>query len=253
VVGIVQAETSTGAWQPLEEISKAVHDAGALLLVDAVTALGAIPIEVDAWGIDAIYSCSQKGLSCPPGLSPVSFSRRALDAVKARRTPVQSFYFDVTLLGQYWGSERVYHHTAPINMNYGLYEGLRLLQQEGIENVFARHVLNHRALKAGLAALGIKYVAQEGHQLPQLNAVLVPAGVDEATVRTQLLKRFNIEVGSGLGAFKGKVWRIGLMGYRSRQANVLYFLGALEQLLGEAGHKFAPGASVAAANGVYAQ
>jgi alanine-glyoxylate transaminase/serine-glyoxylate transaminase/serine-pyruvate transaminase len=161
VVGIVYAETSTGAWQPLEEISKAVRDAGALLLVDAVTALGAIPVEVDAWGIDAIYSCSQKGLSCPPGLSPVSFSRRAVEAVQARKTPVQSFYFDITLLAQYWGSERVYHHTSPINMNYGLYEGLRLLEEEGLENVFARHLRNHRALKAGLGALGLAYAARK--------------------------------------------------------------------------------------------
>lgn len=253
VVAIVQAETSTGANQPLQEISKAVHDAGALLLVDAVTALGAIPVEVDAWRIDAIYSCSQKGLSCPPGLSPVSFSPRAVEAVLARKTPVQSFYFDISLLAKYWGTERVYHHTAPINMNYGLYEGLRLLAEEGLENVFARHVLNHQALKAGLSALGVEYAAQEGHQLPQLNAVLVPDGIDEAAIRTQLLSRFNIEIGAGLGAFKGKVWRIGLMGYGSRQANVLYFLGALEQLLDEAGYQFEAGSSIAAANGIYQQ
>jgi alanine-glyoxylate transaminase/serine-glyoxylate transaminase/serine-pyruvate transaminase len=251
VVAVVQAETSTGANQPLEEISHAVHDAGALLLVDAVTALGAIPVEVDAWKIDAVYSCSQKGLSCPPGLSPVSFSPQAVEAVLARKTPVQSFYFDITLLTRYWGTERVYHHTAPINMNYGLYEGLRLLEEEGLENVFARHVLNHQALKAGLSALGVKYAAQEGRQLPQLNAVLVPKGVDEAAIRTQLLNRFNIEIGAGLGAFKGKVWRIGLMGYGSRQANVMYLLGALEQLLAEAGHPFEAGASIAAATGVY--
>ncbi|MEQ8788623.1 MAG: alanine--glyoxylate aminotransferase family protein [Pirellulaceae bacterium] len=252
VVAIVQAETSTGANQPLEEISIAVHDAGALLLVDAVTALGAIPVEVDAWQVDAIYSCSQKGLSCPPGLSPVSFSPQAVETVLARKTPVQSFYFDISLLAKYWGTERVYHHTAPINMNYGLYEGLRLLEEEGLENVFSRHVRNHQALKAGLSALGVQYAAQEGYQLPQLNAVLVPAGIDEAAVRKQLLERFSIEIGSGLGAFKGKVWRIGLMGYGSRQANVLYFLGALEQLLAEAGHRFTAGSSVAAANGVYA-
>jgi alanine-glyoxylate transaminase/serine-glyoxylate transaminase/serine-pyruvate transaminase len=253
LVAVVQAETSTGANQPLEEISRAVHDAGALLLVDAVTALGAIPVEVDAWKIDATYSCSQKGLSCPPGLSPVSFSPQAVETVLARKTPVQSFYFDITLLAKYWGTERVYHHTAPINMNYGLYEGLRLLEEEGLENVFARHLLNHQALKAGLSELGVKYAAEEGHQLPQLNAVLVPEGVDEAAIRTQLLQRFNIEIGAGLGAFKGKVWRIGLMGYGSRQANVMYFLAALEQLLAEAGHPFEAGASIAAANRVYRQ
>ena len=251
VVGIVMAETSTGAWQPIEEIAKLVHDAGALLIVDAVTSLGGVPVEVDAWNIDAIYSGSQKCLSCPPGLSPVSFNQRALDVVLARKTKVQSWYLDVSLLASYWGQERVYHHTGPINMSYALYEALRIVHEEGLENCFARHLRNHAALKAGLAAIGIQYAAQEGHQLPMLNAVKIPSGIDDAKVRGALLNRFGIEIGGGLGAFKGKVWRIGLMGYGSRPANVLLFLSALEQLLAEQDYKFDHGASVAAANARY--
>ena len=251
VLGIVMAETSTGALQPLEEISQLVHDAGGLLLVDAVTALGGVPVEVDGWNIDAIYSGSQKCLSCPPGLAPVSFSARAMEVVLGRKTKVQSWYLDVSMLARYWSEERVYHHTAPINMTYGLYEALRLIHEEGLENCFRRHALQHQALKAGLAAIGIRYATQEGHQLPMLNAVLVPAGVDDAQVRRGLLERFGIEIGGGLGAFKGKAWRIGLMGHGSRPRNVLLFLGALEQLLAEQGYRFDAGASVAAANHVY--
>ena len=252
LVGIVMAETSTGALQPIEEISKLVHDSGAMLLVDAVTSLGGVPVEVDAWNIDAIYSGTQKCLSCPPGLSPVSFGPRAMEAVLARKSKVQSWYLDVTMLAKYWGSERVYHHTAPINMTYGLYEALRLIHEEGLESCFARHTLNHRALKAGLAAIGIEYAAQPGHQLPMLNAVRIPEGVDDAAVRAGLLNRFGIEIGGGLGAFKGKVWRIGLMGYGSRANNVFVLLAALEQLLAEQKHRFQHGASIAAASDEYA-
>jgi alanine-glyoxylate transaminase/serine-glyoxylate transaminase/serine-pyruvate transaminase len=253
VVGIVAAETSTGARQPLEEIAKLVHDAGALLLVDAVTALGGIPLEVDKWGLDIVYSGTQKCLSCPPGLAPVTFGPKAVEKLHARKTKVQSWYLDTTMLSQYWGQERVYHHTAPINMTYGLYEALLLILEEGLEPCFARHARNHAALKAGLAAIGIGYSAQEGHQLPMLNAVKVPEGVDDAAVRKGLLERFGIEIGGGLGAFKGKVWRIGLMGYGARPNNVLLVLGALEQLLAEQGAKFNHGASVAAANEFYAK
>ncbi|MBW3599243.1 MAG: alanine--glyoxylate aminotransferase family protein [Planctomycetes bacterium] len=253
VVGIVMAETSTGAWQPLEEISQLVRDSGAMLLVDAVTSLGGVPVEVDEWGIDAIYSGSQKCLSCPPGLAPVSFSPRAVEAVMNRKRKVQSWYLDITMLANYWGTDRVYHHTAPINMSYALYEALRLVHEEGLEACFARHMLNHRALRAGLAALGIEYAAQEGHQLPMLNAVRIPAGVNDAKARKALLERFGIEIGGGLGDFKGKVWRIGLMGHASRATNVLVFLAALESLLAEQGHKFDHGASIAAANEVYAK
>jgi len=253
MVGIVMAETSTGAWQPIEEISRVVHEAGALLLVDAVTALGGVPVEVDAWGIDVLYSGTQKCLSCPPGLAPVTFGPRAMEAIERRKTKVQSWYLDITMLAKYWGSERVYHHTAPINMTYGLYEALRLIHEEGLEQCFARHLLHHRALKAGLGAIGIQWASQEGHQLPMLNAVRIPAGIDDLAVRRALLEEFGIEIGAGLGDFKGKVWRIGLMGYGSSARNVLVLLAALDQLLARQGHHFERGAGVAAANDVYAQ
>lgn len=252
VVGIVMAETSTGAWQPIEEISRIVHEAGAMLLVDTVTALGGVPVEVDKWNIDAVYSGSQKCLSCPPGLAPVSFNERAMQTILNRKTKVQSWYLDVSMLASYWGSDRVYHHTAPINMSYALFEALQVILEEGLESCCARHMLQHHALKAGLAAIGIHYAAQPGHQLPMLNAVRVPDGVDDATIRRGLLQRFGIEIGAGLGAFKGKVWRIGLMGYGARPANVLLFLAALEQLLAEQHYRFVHGSSIAAANSVYA-
>lgn len=217
-----------------------------------MTALGGIPVEVDAWNIDAIYSGTQKCLSCPPGLSPVSFSPRAMEIIMSRKKKVQSWYLDVSMLANYWGQNRVYHHTGPINMTYALYEALRLIHLEGLETCHARHLRNHRALRAGLAAIGIQYATHESCTLPQLNAVLVPAGVDDAGVRSALLNRFGIEIGAGLGAYKGKVWRIGLMGYASRMANVLLFLAALEQLLAEQGCRFTRGASIAAANTAYA-
>jgi alanine-glyoxylate transaminase/serine-glyoxylate transaminase/serine-pyruvate transaminase len=253
VVAIVMAETSTGAWQPIEEIAAAVRDAGAMLILDTVTALGGIPVEIDMWQVDAVYSGTQKCLSCPPGLAPVSFSDRAVEKILKRREKVRSWYLDVSLIANYWGGDRVYHHTAPINMTYALHEALRLILEEGLEASFARHRRNHEALKAGLAAIGIEYATQPAHALPQLNAVRIPAGVDDAAVRKALLEQFNIEIGAGLGAFKGKVWRIGLMGYASRQSNVLLLLCALEQLLVRHGHRFEPGAAVAAANAVYGQ
>ena len=226
VVGIVMAETSTGAWQQIPEISRVVHDAGALLLVDTVTALGGIPVEVDAWNIDAIYSGTQKCLSCPPGLSPVSFSPRAMEVILSRKKKVQSWYLDVNLLASYWGQERVYHHTAPISMNYALHEALRLVLLEGLENRFRRHQENHLALKRGLSDIGVALASQEGHQLWQLNAVTVPQGVDEATLRKRLLAEHNIEVGAGLGSLKGKIIRVGLMGETSKRENVEKFLNA---------------------------
>ena len=251
VVAIVMAETSTGAWQPIEEIAAAVRDAGAMLIVDTVTALGGIPVEIDKWQIDAVYSGTQKCLGCPPGLAPVSFSDRAVEKILKRKEKVRSWYLDVSLIANYWGGDRVYHHTAPINMTYALHEALRLLLEEGLEASFVRHRKNHLALKAGLAAIGIEYATQSGRELPQLNAVRIPSGVDDAAIRKGLLERFNIEIGAGLGAFKGKVWRIGLMGYSSRQTNVLVFLAALEQLLAEHGHKFEHGSAVAAANAAF--
>jgi alanine-glyoxylate transaminase/serine-glyoxylate transaminase/serine-pyruvate transaminase len=252
VLAIVHAETSTGAWQPLEGLGKLCHELDALLVVDAVTALGCVPVKVDEWELDAVYSCSQKGLSCPPGLSPVTFSPRAEEAMGRRKAKVQSWYLDVTLIRQYWGSERAYHHTAPITMNYALREGLRLVHEEGLEARWERHVRNHRALKAGLTALGMKYSAKEGRQLPQLNAVYVPAGIDDLAVRKRLLADFGIEIGGGLGDFKGKVWRIGLMGHNSRPAAVFTVLGALEQCLRGVGVKVTPGAGVGAAEEAYA-
>jgi alanine-glyoxylate transaminase / serine-glyoxylate transaminase / serine-pyruvate transaminase len=253
IVAIVMAETSTGAWQPIEEIASAVREAGAMLIVDTVTALGGIPVEIDKWQVDAVYSGTQKCLGCPPGLAPVSFSDRALDKILKRKEKVRSWYLDVSLIANYWGGDRVYHHTAPINMTYALHEALRLVLDEGLEACFARHRKNQQALKAGLAQLGIEYATQSGRELPQLNAVRIPSGVDDAAVRKGLLDRFGIEIGAGLGAFKGKVWRIGLMGYSSRQSNVLILLAALEQLLAEQGHRFEHGASVAAANEVYSK
>lgn len=252
VVGLVMAETSTGAWQPIEEISTLVHDAGAMLLVDAVTSLGGVPVEVDRWNIDAIYSGTQKCLSCPPGLAPVSFNQRAIESVLARKSKVQSWYLDVSMLANYWGDDRVYHHTAPINMSYALYEALRVIHEEGLTACFERHRLNHQALQAGLTAMGIEFTAQDGHQLPMLNAVRIPDGVDDAEIRGSLLNRFGIEIGGGLGEFKGKVWRIGLMGYASRDTNVLTLLAALDQLLAEQGCKFDRGIAIAEANRVYA-
>jgi alanine-glyoxylate transaminase/serine-glyoxylate transaminase/serine-pyruvate transaminase len=247
VLGIVHAETSTGAWQPAEELGKVCHEFGTLLVLDAVTSLGCVPLRIDDWQVDAVYSCSQKGLSCPPGLSPVSFSPRAVEAIKRRKTKVQSWYLDTTLIEHYWDSDRMYHHTAPISMIYAIREGLCLVHEEGLEARWARHLRNHKALKAGLTALGMAYTAAEGHQLPQLNAVRIPAGVDDAKVRQRMLNEFNIEIGSGLGELKGKAWRIGLMGHGSRPANVLLILAALEQCVVNQGAAVAPGAGVAAA------
>jgi alanine-glyoxylate transaminase / serine-glyoxylate transaminase / serine-pyruvate transaminase len=251
VLAIVHAETSTGAWQPIEGLGRLCHEFDTLLVVDCVTALGCIPVEADRWEADAVYSCTQKGLGCPPGMAPVSFSPRALDAIRKRTTRVQSFYLDVTQLIRYWGEERFYHHTAPISMVYALHEGLRMVLEEGLSERFARHRRNHEALKAGLSALEIGYAAAEGRQLPQLNAVRIPQGCDDLAVRKRLLSEFGIEIGGGLGEFKGKVWRIGLMGYGSRPNNVLLFLAALEKCLLAAGVAIDAGAGIAAANAVY--
>ena len=248
VVGIVHAETSTGAGQPIEEISRIVHEHGALLIVDTVTSLGGMKVEVDKWQIDACYSGSQKCLSCPPGLSPVTFSEAAVKILDQRRSKVQSWYLDLTMIRQYWGAERLYHHTAPINMNYALLEALKIVKEEGLEKRWARHLANHQILKAGLAAIGIKYVTQAGYELPMLNAIAIPPGADDLAVRKQLLNEFGIEIGGGLGVFKGNAWRIGLMGAASTRSNVLLFLAALEKCLAEQGVKFDRGASIAAAN-----
>jgi alanine-glyoxylate transaminase/serine-glyoxylate transaminase/serine-pyruvate transaminase len=251
LVALVHAETSTGAWQPIPDVARLAHEHGALFLADCVTSLGGVPVEIDAWEVDAAYSGTQKCLSCPPGLSPITFGPRALEALRARKTKVRSWYFDLTLLSQYWGEERVYHHTAPISMNYALREALRLVAEEGLPARFARHERNHEALAAGLAALGLELAAEAGHRLPMLNAVTVPEGVDEARVRSRLLSENGIEIGGGLGPMKGKVWRIGLMGESSRRSHVLSVLAALEDGLRAEGRRVAPGTALAAAQSVY--
>ncbi len=246
LVAIVHAETSTGALTPVEEISKLAHAAGALLLLDAVTSLAGCPVRIDEWNVDAVYSGTQKCLSCPPGLSPVSLNARALEVARSRRIKVQSWYLDVNLLASYWGEARVYHHTAPISMNYALHAALRLVLEEGLENRWRRHKQNHLALKSALGAIGLELASQEGHQLWQLNAVRVPQGVDEADVRKRLLNDFNIEVGAGLGPLKGKIWRVGLMGETSSRENVRIFLSAFCQVLNECGRKTDVKAALAA-------
>ncbi len=253
LVVLVHAETSTGVWQPVEEIARLAHRYGALMVLDAVTSLACIPVLIDEWQIDACYSCTQKGLSAPPGLSPYTLSERAMAAIRGRKTKCRSWYLDVGLIAQYWGVERVYHHTAPITMNYALYEALRIVVEEGLEARWQRHQQNAAALQAGLSALGLEFAAQEGHRLPQLNAVKVPAGVDEAKIRAALLKTYNMEIGAGLGPFKGKVWRIGLMGESSRRENVVLVLNALEQLLKSAGVEIVRGRALAASDAVYGE
>ena len=231
LVAIVHAETSTGALTPVEELSRIAHSAGALMVLDTVTSLGGCPVRIDDWQIDAVYSGTQKCLSCPPGLSPVSFSPRAMEVATKRTRKVQSWYLDVNLLASYWGQERVYHHTAPITMNYALHEALRLVLVEGLEARWKRHQQNHELLKKGLDALGLSLGSQPGHQLWQLNAVTVPEGADEAGVRKALLNDYGIEIGAGLGPMKGKIWRVGLMGETSKPENVEKVLGALKALL----------------------
>ena len=231
VVGIVHAETSTGAAQPIAPISQVVHDAGALLLVDTVTSLGGMEVDVDGWRIDACYSGTQKCLSCPPGLAPVTFSTAAEGVIANRKTKVRSWYLDMNMVRKYWGSERLYHHTAPINMNYALHEALRIVLEEGLDARWARHAAQHEALKAGLADMGIRYLADPNHQLPMLNAVAAPEGVEEAAVRKRLLDEHDIEIGGGLGAFKGKAWRIGLMGESATPRHVAALISALKDIL----------------------
>lgn len=231
VIGIVHAETSTGAAQPIEPISRAAHEAGALLLVDTVTSLGGMEVNVDKWNIDACYSGTQKCLSCPPGLAPVTFSPAALSVIATRKTKVRSWYLDMTMIRNYWGSERLYHHTAPINMNYALHEALSIVLEEGLEKRWARHARMHGLLKQGLKPLGIKFLADPLNQLPMLSAVAVPDGVNEALIRKRLLDEYNIEIGGGLGEFKGKAWRIGLMGESATEHHINSLLAALRILL----------------------
>ena len=231
VLAIVHAETSTGVLQDLSPFRAIADSCGALLLVDTVTSLAGVPVDVDRMGIDAVYSGTQKCLSCPPGLSPVSFSERARRVLSARKTPVQSWYFDLNLIGPYFGGERVYHHTAPVNMIVALHEALRLVLEEGLEARYARHRAQATALRQGLDALGLALPVAETSRLPPLTLVRIPEGIDDRTVRAKLLADHGLEIGGGLGAFKGKAWRIGLMGASATARHVELCLGALEEAL----------------------
>ncbi|MCM4173481.1 alanine--glyoxylate aminotransferase family protein [Arenibacter sp. TNZ] len=232
LLAIVHAETSTGVLQPLEEISKLTKNAGALLVVDAVTSYCGTHLKVDEWGIDALYSGSQKCLSAPPGLSPVTFSQAAIDVLDRRKTKVQSWFLDLTLVKNYWaGAKRAYHHTAPISAMYAMREALRIVMEEGLENRFARHQKNHELLRDGLESLGFEFLVEKQHRLPMLNAVRIPEGVNDVEVRKQLLEKYNIEIGGGLGPFAGKIWRIGLMGESSNANHVNMLLAALKDVM----------------------
>jgi len=251
LLAVVHAETSTGVYQPVAELGRMAHRYGALFVMDAVTSLGCVPVEIDNWEVDACYSCTQKGVGAPPGLAPVTFSVRAMAKVHARKSKCRSWYFDLAGIERYWGSDRVYHHTAPITMNYALYEALRIVVEEGLEARFQRHRENAAALQAGVVAMGLALAAQEGYRLPQLTAVRVPNGIDDARVRGELLRLFNTEIGAGLGPFKGQVWRIGLMGESSRRQNVMLILNALETLLTAQGMELVRGAGLVAADKAY--
>lgn len=233
VVALVHAETSTGALQPLKDIAPLVHAHGGVLIVDAVTSLGGVPLHVDELDIDVCYSGSQKCLSCPPGISPITLGERAIEKLERRKTPVENWYLDLSLLSKYWGDERTYHHTAPISFNYALFEGLRVIAEEGLEARWERHRRNAALLWQGIEAMGLELHVPAEFRLPTLTTIRVPEGVDEVRVRARLLQDYNIEIGGGLGELKGKVWRVGLMGYSSRPENVLTFLAAFKEILGK--------------------
>ena len=249
LLAFVHAETSTGACSDAQILCKIAHENDALALVDAVTSLGGSELKVDEWEIDAIYSGSQKCLSCTPGISPVSFSERAIEVITNRKSRVQSWFLDTNLVMGYWGpnAKRAYHHTAPVNALYALHESLVMLQDEGLQNAWGRHTKNHLALRAGLEAMGLSFIVDEKYRLPQLNSVTIPEGVDEAAVRSRLLNEFNLEIGAGLGALAGKVWRIGLMGHSSRAENIFLCLGALEAVMADMGADINTGVALSAA------
>ena len=252
-IAFVHAETSTGACSDVQALCGLAAKYDCLSIVDAVTSLGGIELQVDNWDIDAIYSGTQKCLSCVPGLSPVSFSERAAEEIRQRKTKVQSWFLDLNLVMGYWGSDakRSYHHTAPINSLYALHESLLILQEEGLQNAWNRHALNHEALAAGLESLGLKFVVDKEYRLPQLNAVSFPDSVDDVAVRTALLNDYNLEIGSGLGVLAGSVWRIGLMGYASNKKNVLLCISALGNVLAAQGMQADVSKAVVAAEAVY--
>jgi alanine-glyoxylate transaminase/serine-glyoxylate transaminase/serine-pyruvate transaminase len=256
VVAFVHAETSTGVQSDAKTLVSVAHKHDALTIVDAVTSLAGCPVMVDDWDIDAVYSASQKCLSCTPGLSPVSFNDRVVEHVKARKDKIHSWFMDMNLLLGYWGATtRTYHHTAPTNSLYALHEALLVIKEEGLENCWARHQRNHLALKAGLEAMGLKYLVKEGARLPQMNAVHIPEAVRdrEAEVRKTLLGEFNLEIGAGLGPLAGKIWRIGIMGYSCKPENVMLCLTALGSVLQDMGLPIKVGEAEAAAHQAYAQ
>jgi alanine-glyoxylate transaminase/serine-glyoxylate transaminase/serine-pyruvate transaminase len=252
VIAVVHGETSTGVCQPLGDLSKMAKETGALFLVDMVTSLAGMDVGLDKMGIDLAYSGTQKCISCPPGLSPVSFGPAAIKVLENRKHPVVSWYLDMTMLRSYWGEERKYHHTAPVNMTFALREALRLVAEEGLEARFARHRLNHRALVAGVEAMGLSMLVPTEERLPMLNTIRIPEGVDDLKVRRALLNAFTIEIGGGLGTLAGKVWRVGLMGQSSCRRNVFLFLSGLETILRSMGAKVHHGA-LEAAGAVYDQ
>ena len=237
VITLVHAETSTGVLQPMDDIIKLADQHGVMIILDTVTSLGGVEVKMDEWGLAAAYSCSQKCIGCPPGLSPVSFSDRAVEVIKSRKNPVSSWYLDLMLLEKYWGSERVYHHTSSSTLNYALLEALRMIDEEGLQNRFDRHLENHRALVAGVEALGLEMLVSPEHRLPTLNTIKIPDGIDDMELRRYLLETFNLEIGGGLGDLKGKVWRVGLMGHSSSAENVLFFLTAISRALAIQGYK----------------
>jgi len=251
LVAFVHAETSTGVQSDAQTLCEIAHRHDCLVIVDAVTSLGGSPLKVDEWGIDAIYSGTQKCLSCTPGLSPVSFSEAAQEKIRNRKTPVQSWFLDLNLVMGYWGegAKRAYHHTAPINPLYALHEALVMLKEEGLTQAWERHQKNHESLKAGLEAMGLSFLVEKEYRLPQLNAVTIPEGINEAEVRKRLLNEYGLEIGAGLGALAGKVWRIGLMGYSSNPKNVLFCLSALDKVLTDLKAPINQGAALAAIAG----
>ncbi len=255
VLAFVHAETSTGAQSDAKALVELAHQHDCVTIVDAVTSLGGTPVLVDEWQIDAIYSGTQKCLSAPPGLSPISFSPRALDVIKNRKHKVQSWFKDLNLVMGYWGSgtKRAYHHTAPVNTLYALHEALVMLEEEGLEHAWQRHAQHHQALRAGLEAMGIQFIVAEQDRLPQLNAVTIPEGVDDAAVRGKLLQDYNLEIGAGLGALAGKVWRIGLMGSSCDMWHVEYCLNALDEVLTGMGAKIQSGVAVDSAKAAFEQ
>ena len=253
IVAFVHAETSTGVQSDAETLCALARAHDCLTIVDCVTSLGGTEVALDVWGADAAYSGTQKCLSCAPGLSPISMSQRAVDAIKARTTPVSSWFLDLNLVMGYWGEgqTRSYHHTAPVNALYGLHEALVVLHEEGLASSWSRHAGNHNALKAGLEAMGLTFVVPEAERLPQLNLVSVPEGVDEASVRKQLLQQYNLEIGAGLGSLAGRVWRIGLMGFASNPKNVLFCVNALEAVLSQYNAPIHRGVATSAVQAAY--